>query len=109
MAGSNNDLLLRAARTGAYGNDLRFRIVVAGASTALSVTVSGNDVTVNSATNGSSVATSTGAQVRDAVNAHATASTMMKAENAPGNDGTGVVAAVAFTNLAGGANYTIGR
>jgi hypothetical protein len=109
LAGTNNDLLYRAARTGAQGNDTRIRYVVSGASTPLSVSVSGNDITVNVATNGSSAATSTGAQVRDAVNGHATAGTMVRAENAPGNDGTGVVTALAFTNLAGGANHTIGR
>jgi hypothetical protein len=65
------------------------------------VSVAGNAITVNSATNGASAATSTAAEVRRAVNFHATASTLVHVQYAPGNDGTGVVAALAATNLAG--------
>lgn len=107
LAGTNNDLLFTAFKGGADGNNIRVRYVVAGASTPLTVTNSGNDITVNVATNGSSAATSTSAQVRDAVNQAVHG--LVKAENATGNDGTGVVAALAFTNLTGGANPTIGR
>jgi len=49
------------------------RIVVAGNSTTLSISVVGSVVTVNSATNASGVATSTTTQIIDAVNAHAQA------------------------------------
>lgn len=105
LAGTNNDLLYKANLRGAAGNNIRVRYVVAGASTPLSVAVSGNDITVNVATNGSSDATSTAAQVRDAVNASTDAGRLVTAENATGNDGTGVVAALAYTNLSGGASY----
>jgi hypothetical protein len=102
LAGTNNDLVWRAIHAGAAGNNIRIRYVVAGASTPLTVTVSGNDITVNVATSGASAATSTAAQVRAAVEAHADAKKMVFADNAAGNDGTGVVAALAFTNLSGG-------
>lgn len=109
LTGTNNDSTFTATRPGAAGNDIRIRYVVSGVSTPLSVAVSGNDITVNVATSGASAATSTAAQVNAAVNAHATASSMVSAANATGNDGTGVVTALAFTNLTGGTNHRIGR
>lgn len=103
MTGTNNDLLVSALYHGAAGNSIRLRVVVSGASTPASVAVSGNDITFNSATNGSSVATSTGSQMMAALNADANASKLIFAQLAAGNDGTGVVAAFAYTNLTGGA------
>ena len=103
MTGTNNDLLISAYYYGAEGNSIRVRVVVAGASTPQSVAVSGNDITFNSATNGSSVATSTGSQMMAALNADPVAGKMQFSQLAAGNDGTGVVAAFAFTNLTGGA------
>lgn len=100
LAGANNDLTFLARTPGTGGNSIRVRIVVAGASTPLSVSVSGSDITINSATDGSSAATSTAAQVIDAVNRSAAASTLVWAQNAPQSDGSGVVAALGFTNLA---------
>lgn len=105
MAGTNNDLTFYAKTPGAAGNNIRVRIVVAGASTALSVSVATNDITINSATSAGSAATSTAAQVRTAVLASVPAMALLgSVENATGNDGTGVVAALAFTNLAGGSD-----
>ncbi len=100
-AGANNDMHLMARTPGTVGNSVRFRVVVAGASTALSVTVSGSDITVNSATSAGSAATSTAKDVVTAVNFSTVASPLVWARLADQNDGTGVVAALAFTNLAG--------
>lgn len=102
LAGANNDLKFTADTGGAGGNSVRVRYVVAGNGTVLSVAVAGNDITVNVATNGGGAATSTAAQVRDAVNAHGAAGALVTAANATGNDGSGVVAALAYTNLSGG-------
>lgn len=107
IAGNNNDLKYTATNGGTAGNSIRIRYVVSGNNTPLSVTRSGNDITVNVATDGGGVATSTGAAVRDAVNS--AMSGYVKAENATGNDGTGVVAALGFTNLTGGTDPIIGR
>lgn len=108
LAGTNNDLRFTAVRPGTEGNAARIRYVVSGNNTPLSVTRSGNDVTVNVATDGAGVATSTAAQVRDAVNASDEAKHLLKAENETGNNGTGVVAALGFTSLTGGANPVSG-
>lgn len=103
LTGTNNDLTFTTQDwRGASSNSIRIRYVVAGANTPLSVSVSGTDITVNIATNGSSVATSTAAQVRNAVNAYGPARDLVLASNAAGNDGTGVVTAMAFTALSGG-------
>ena len=101
LAGANNDLTLYAKTPGTSGNSVTFRIVVAGASTPLSVSVAGSAITVNSATNGSSAATSTASDVVTAVRNSSTARALAHIQLAPGNDGTGVVAALAATNLAG--------
>lgn len=102
MTGTNNDALVSALYAGTDGNSIRFRVVVSGVSTAQSVAVSGNDITFNSATNGSSAATSTLDQMIAAVNADASAAKLVFLQRAAGNDGTGVVAALGFTNLTGG-------
>ncbi len=105
MAGTNNDLKFTAKPAGVVGNGYRVTVVVAGVSTALSVALSGNDLTINSATNAGSAATSTAAQVLAALKANAAISAKFEVALATGNDGTGVVAAFAFTNLAGGTEY----
>lgn len=109
LTGTNNDLVFDAVRAGVGGNATTIAYVVAGANTPLSVTRSGAAITVNVATNGSSVATSTAAQVRDAINNSGEAGFLVRASNAPGNDGTGVVTAMAATALTGGADATIGK
>ncbi len=108
LTGTNNDLTYTAKNTGTDGNSTTIRYVVAGVSTPLSVSVTGSAITVNVATNGSSAATSTAAQVRTAVLASAPALALVDVENATGNDGTGVVTALAVTNLAGGMASTLG-
>lgn len=115
VAGANNDITYTAVeagtvgdKSGLYGNQITIAYVVAGASTPLSVSVTGAAITVNVATNGSSAAISTAAQVRDAVNASEAARKLVSAALAPGNDGTGVVAALSATPLAGGADVVHG-
>jgi hypothetical protein len=103
LTGTNNDVIVTALYPGVEGSSIRFRIVVAGVSTAASVAVSGLDITFNSATSAGSVATSTGAQMIAAVNADPAAAKLVFLQNAAANDGTGVIAALAFTNLTGGA------
>jgi hypothetical protein len=102
LAGENDDLTYAADASGQGGNNIRVAYVVAGVDTPLSVSVAGNDITVNIATDAGGIATSTAAEVRDAVNAHAGASALVTAANATGNDGTGTVADMAPVSLAGG-------
>lgn len=100
-AGANNDLVFYARTPGTGGNAITVAIVVAGNNTPLSVGVVGNAITINSATNGSAAATSTANDVIAAVRASAAANALVNVSRKYGDDGTGVVAAVAATALSG--------
>jgi hypothetical protein len=100
MSGTHNDIAFVAKAHGAGGTSIRITIAVAGNSTPLSVSVSGNDITINSATGSGGAATSTAAEVIAAILASPAANALVHAILVPGNDGTGVVAAVAQTALA---------
>ena len=102
LAGENNDLTYTDDPGGPNGNNIRIAYVVAGLDTPLSVSVAGNDITVNIATDAGGAATSTAAQVRDAVNGDLGASALVTVSDATGNDGTGLVEVMPLTNLAGG-------
>jgi len=110
LTGTNNDLVYTAVYGGAAGNDITITYVDPPTNNAaLGVVVTGSDIVVNLATNGSSVITSTAAQVKAAIQASTDASRLVNVANATGNDGTGVVTALAETPLAGGTDYVIGR
>jgi tripartite-type tricarboxylate transporter receptor subunit TctC len=101
-AGANNDITLIARAPGTAGNSIRFRVVVAGASTAASVAVAGNDITFNSATSAGSAATSTAKDMVTALLASDAAKALVWPQiPQPGEDGSGVVVALAYANLAG--------
>lgn len=103
----NSNIIYTAKTVGPNATSIRIRYVVAGNNTALSVAVSGNDITVNVATNAGGTPTSTAAQVKTAIDASSPAQVLIGAVLA--GDGTGVVAAFGYTNLTDGspkASYT---
>lgn len=111
LTGTNNDVVLTAkppTYSGKAGNAISLTITVSGVSTAQSISVSGTDITFVSATNGSSAATSTAANLKTAIDSTPAAAALVTVANAPGNDGTGTVAALAKTNLTGGLDYATG-
>lgn len=71
---------------------------------ALSVVVVGLAITVNLATDGGSVITTTAEEIQAAVNANGDALELVFVTLAPGNDGTGIVIALALTTLVAVAN-----
>lgn len=81
---------------------VRVRIVVAGTNTALSVTVSGKDITINLATDGGGLATSTAAQVITAYNLVAAAIALATIANFTGSSGAGIPDPYAFAALVNG-------
>lgn len=109
MTGTNNDLSFESKARGAWTNNIRVRIVVSGNNTSESVSVSGLDITINSSTDGGGAATSTGDTVKAAIAASTPANALVSVADATGNDGSGVVAALAYTALSGGRNYVIGQ
>ena len=103
LTGSDNDLKFTAKRGGSWGNSIRVRYVDPGAPSAtLSVDVDGFDITVNLATDGSSVITSTANEVAAALVSNDYATRLVDVELASANTGAGVVTALSFTALAGG-------
>lgn len=103
VVANNNAIRWTAKNTGVPGNGITIDIVVAGASTPLTVDVDGNAITVNVATNSGSAATSTAAQVMAAVAEHDTASQLVSTANEGASSGAGVVVDEGPTALAGGA------
>lgn len=99
-AGST-EIVWTARYGGVDGDSIRVRIVNPGANNVtIDVTVAGDDITVNPATNAGGFLISTANQIVAAVNANAQAAALLTA--AAGGDGTGVPSAFAYTALAGG-------
>lgn len=89
------------------GNNISVAVLNPGtASQPLSVTVAGNDITVNLATDAAGATTSTAAQVVAALNA--SASSLIKAYTYRGNAGAGIVAPAARTMLTDGLHAPAG-
>lgn len=101
LTGTNNDLVFTAVPVGAAGNAISIQYLNPGLpNIALSVTAIAGIIVITLATNGSSVITTTAAQIA----ALAGMASLVTIANAGGNDGTGVVTALAATNLSGGVN-----
>lgn len=100
LGGSNDDLKFTAAEPGAPGNSYSMEYVVAGNSTPLSVSRVGRAFTVNVETSDVGAAVSTAQEVMDALTAQF--SGYIVAELKSGNDGTGVVSALAPASFTGG-------
>ncbi len=104
LLGANNDMLFTCVNTGTAGNSIRVKYVVSGSNTPLSVTVSGNDVTVNVATGAGGAATSIASAVKAAIEAATDPTAGELVITYPtGNDGTGIVTAMDWSYLSQGA------
>lgn len=96
LAGDDNDFVLTSIY-GKLGNWFSLTLVNAGSGKSLDVTVSAWDISVQLETDGGGVIQSTAQEVIDAINADAEASLLVVASLKAGNDGTGVVTALAKT------------
>lgn len=102
-AGVNNDIVIIAKEGGTAGNAIKVQLKDPGANNAtLKVTIETDTIVVSLATDGAGAITSTANQVNTAINAALYVKDLVTAANAAGNDGTGVVTAIAATPLAGG-------
>ena len=103
LAGNDNDLRFVADTNGTEGANISVTYVDPGAiSQSLSVAVAGNDITVSLATDGAGAITSTASDIMAAINADTDASALVTASLSGTDDGTGVVTAMAQTNLSNG-------
>lgn len=108
LAGTNNDLKFTAQAQGTAGNSITVAFVNPGGTAARSISVASNAITVNLAvTAGAINGTETANSIIGTINGSTAAQTLVTVENAPSNDGTGVVTALAATPLAGGSNPNI--
>ena len=104
IVGSNNAITWTARAAGTPGNAVTVTIVDPGGTTAaLSVDVAenGTDITVNLG-RASSAINSTAQNVMDAIEANGDANSLVSVVNKSTSNGTGLMAAVSKTNLAGG-------
>lgn len=109
VVANNNAITFTAKAAGVVGNDISLTMVdPAGNNGALSVDVIGRDIIVTLATDGVSAIASTAADVIAAVIASAAGDLVIPA-NTGVSTGAALVVAVAKTDLAGGANATVGR
>lgn len=108
IGASNSKLKFTAPEnSGATGNQVTITTVKpSGNNAALSVTVSGKAITISLATDGSSVATSTAAQVRTAFMAAAPAAALATCSLGTGSNGSGLYAVHAVAQLTGGVDST---
>ena len=105
---ADDDLAFTALAEGADGEAVTVEYVDPGAaSQPLSVSVAGQAITVNLATDATGAVTSTAAQVMAAINADAQASALVQVSLAPGSDGDGVVSAMGPQNLGRGASAAV--
>lgn len=98
----NNDLTYTTKATGTAANATTMTYAASGANQPLTVTVSGTDITVHLATDGSGNPASTANQVLAAINATTAAKALVTVALATGSNGTGIVTPLAQTHLAGG-------
>ncbi|MGB3944518.1 MAG: hypothetical protein WBK88_06990 [Methanothrix sp.] len=105
LVGDNNDLDYTAKMGGTIGNSISIEYSdPSAASQKLSVTVTAAAIEVSVATNGDSEIITTAAQIMALLNANRDASRWVDVSLKTGNDGSGVVTAMAEDNLEGGSN-----
>lgn len=103
LEGDNNDLVFTSKAKNESANAISIKYTDPYAlNQALSVSVTGNAINVNLATNSSGAITTTAAQIKAAIEASSPASALITVAHATGNDGSGIVTAMAQTNLSGG-------
>lgn len=104
---NENAILWTAVSGGTGGNNIKVALIdPAGNNKSLEVTVVNNEIRVQVATGDAGAITSTAADVIAAVNT-SLLNGLVVAANSGTSDGTGVVAAVAATALAGGADANV--
>jgi len=104
LVGNNNDLVYTSKLPGADGNAISVEYIDPGApDQALAIVVTAQKITVNLATGGGAGAiTSTAGDIETAIGASVAASLLVSVADKAGNDGSGVVTAMAEAALTGG-------
>lgn len=104
LTGNNNDMVFTAVEAGQDGNGIQVQYVDPGGATAtlgVVVDVEERIITVNLGRAASAI-NSTAANVKTAIDANTDAAALVTVANAGGNDGSGLVTALALSELTGG-------
>lgn len=103
LTGTNNNLVFTSVAKNESANAISIKYTDPYANNqALSVSVSAKAINITLATNSSGAITTTAAQLKAAIEANSPASALITVAHATGSDGSGVVTAMAQTNLSGG-------
>lgn len=106
--GTNDELTFTAVPYGAAGNDISIEYLDPETEDAeLAISVSGNVIVFSLATDSNGDITTTADELKTALLADADASALVTAADSGGDDGSGVLAAVAADVTAGGAGRTL--
>lgn len=108
MTGANNDLVFTAKTKGALAPSITL-VNPGTANATLAVTVVGRAITVSLATGANSAISSTAALVKAGIEATPAAHALVGIAHANGNNGTGLVTALATAPLTGGVDGTVGN
>jgi hypothetical protein len=101
LTGNNNDLTFTAQKSGTDGNSVSVKYTNAGGTQTLLITITGNDIDIRLRTTSGTI-NSTSAEIQSAFYGDPGVMALIRsAAHASGNDGSGVVTALAKTNLAG--------
>ena len=96
-----NDLTFTAQKSGTDGNSVSMKYTNAGGTQTLLITITGNDIDIRLRTTSGTI-NSTSAEIQSALYGDPGVMALLRsAAHASGNDGSGVVTALAKTNLAG--------
>jgi hypothetical protein len=96
-----NDLTFTAQKSGTDGNSVSMKYTNAGGTQTLLITITGNDIDIRLRTTSGTI-NSTSAEIQSALYGDPGVMALIRsAAHASGNDGSGVVTALAKTNLAG--------
>lgn len=103
LVGSNNALTITSKLDGELGNSISLTLRDPKAnSQALSISVSGRDITVNLATSVAGAITTTATALKTAIEANATANALIGLANTGASTGAGVLTALRRAQLSGG-------
>lgn len=103
VVGSNNALTFTSVLTGVLGNKISLQLVDPKAnSQALSISVTGQAITVSLATNVSGAITTTATQLKTALDGNTAAAALITTANTGASTGAGTVAALGTSYLTGG-------
>jgi hypothetical protein len=101
LTGNNNDLTFTAQKSCTDGNSVSVKYTNAGGTQTLLITITGNDIDIRLRTTSGTI-NSTSAEIQSALYVDPGVMAQIRsAAHASGNDGSGVVTALAKTNLAG--------